>query len=83
MKRKRLHYVTNGSPEHENRQVYLERALERALKRNHCLENIVIINPSPDRIASLFTEEFEVKQSMLEIKQDTFRVPSSKVKSIL
>jgi len=55
----------------------------RALKRNSSIEKVVIINPDPGRIISLLTEEFGIKQSMLEIKQERFQVPLTKAKPIL
>lgn len=55
----------------------------RALQRNGSLEKIIVINPNPDRIESLLTKEFGVKQSILEIRREKFQVPSIGSKSIL
>lgn len=54
-----------------------------ALKRNHSLERIVIINPNPDRIESLLTKELGVRESFLEIRREGFQVLPGETKSIL
>lgn len=55
----------------------------KAIKRNKSLEKVIMINPQPEAIEELFTNEFGIEHSKLELRKQRFEVLYSHKGSLL
>lgn len=54
-----------------------------ALGGNVALKKVVIVNPMPDRIEALLTNEFGLNSSIIEVRRQRFEVPFDRSKPLL
>jgi hypothetical protein len=52
----------------------------RALKNNHGLSRIIVLNPNPGRIVELLKNDFGVKNSIIEVRKEYFQIPKGSTK---
>ena len=60
-----------------------QKMFSEALKRNKVLEKIIIINPHPENIFKLFTTEFGIEKSKIELRKEKFEISYSNQGALL